>query len=92
MEKIPGESQERSGTDLTWVKSSFSYANGNCLEVASLPGGGTGVRDSKNPDGPASCGSPQASGPRSSTAPRRASSTGAAQCDLGQEFLQHEQR
>lgn len=50
--KIPGEGQERSGTDLTWVKSSFSFANGNCLEVASLPGGGTGVRDSKDTAGP----------------------------------------
>lgn len=52
MEKIPGEGQERSGADLTWVKSSFSFANGNCVEVASLPGGGTGVRDSKDTDGP----------------------------------------
>ena len=29
----------------------MSYANGNCLEVASLPDGEIGVRDSKDPDG-----------------------------------------
>jgi hypothetical protein len=34
------------------VKSSFSFANGNCVEVSSLPGAGVGVRDSKNPGGP----------------------------------------
>ena len=35
-----------------WVKSSLSFSNSNCVEVASLPGGGVGVRDSKDPDGP----------------------------------------
>jgi hypothetical protein len=35
-----------------WVKSSLSYANSNCVEVANLPDGQIGVRDSKNPDGP----------------------------------------
>ena len=37
--------------DITWIKSSLSYSNGNCVEVACLPDGGIGVRDSKNPDG-----------------------------------------
>jgi hypothetical protein len=37
--------------DITWIKSSPSYSNSNCVEVASLPDGGIGVRDSKNPDG-----------------------------------------
>jgi Domain of unknown function (DUF397) len=32
-----------------WVKASLSYANGNCVEVAELPGGDIGVRDSKSP-------------------------------------------
>jgi hypothetical protein len=35
-----------------WVKSSFSFANGNCVEVAELPGGSVGIRDSRDPDGP----------------------------------------
>lgn len=36
-----------------WFKSSYSETNGQCVEVAHLDGGVTGVRDSKNPDGPA---------------------------------------
>lgn len=35
-----------------WIKSSLSYANGNCVEVASLPGGEIGVRNSRNSAGP----------------------------------------
>jgi hypothetical protein len=35
-----------------WVKSSRSFSNGNCVEVAELPGGSVGVRHSKDPDGP----------------------------------------
>jgi hypothetical protein len=35
-----------------WVKSSHSFANGNCVEIATLPDGMIGIRDSKNPDGP----------------------------------------
>lgn len=35
----------------TWVKSSLSFANGNCLEVAALPGGDVGVRSSRDPEG-----------------------------------------
>ena len=37
---------------LSWIKSSFSFSNGNCVEVASLPDGGVGVRDSKDQSGP----------------------------------------
>lgn len=32
-----------------WEKSSFSLANGDCVEVAHLPGGAVALRDSKNP-------------------------------------------
>ena len=35
-----------------WVKSSLSFSNGNCVEVASLPGGEIGVRHSRDPGGP----------------------------------------
>jgi hypothetical protein len=35
-----------------WIKSSYSFSNGNCVEVAHLPGGHVGVRDSKDPQGP----------------------------------------
>jgi len=41
-----------SNPDLSWVKSSLSFANGNCVEVADLPSGGVGVRDSKDAEGP----------------------------------------
>jgi hypothetical protein len=34
-----------------WVKSSLSFSNGNCVEVASLPDGGVGVRNSRDSQG-----------------------------------------
>jgi hypothetical protein len=37
---------------MNWKKSSYSTAQGNCVEVATSPGG-TDVRDSKDPRGPA---------------------------------------
>jgi uncharacterized protein DUF397 len=40
---------EHSG--FNWVKSSLSFANGNCVEVASLPGGEIGVRNSRESEG-----------------------------------------
>ncbi|WP_406229334.1 DUF397 domain-containing protein [Nocardia sp. NBC_01009] len=36
-----------------WFKSSRSSAGNDCVEVAHLDGGLVGVRDSKNPTGPA---------------------------------------
>lgn len=39
----------RPGTEPSWVKSSDSFANGNCLEVAALPDGIVGVRNSRVP-------------------------------------------
>ena len=41
-----------SSAGLSWTKSSLSFSNSNCVEVASLPNGGVGVRDSKDPSGP----------------------------------------
>ena len=35
-----------------WFKSSLSFSNSNCVEVASLAGGEIGVRDSKDSEGP----------------------------------------
>ena len=35
-----------------WVKSSLSFSNGNCVQVARLANGQVCVRDSKNPGGP----------------------------------------
>ncbi len=43
---------ERPGPGSSWIKSSLSYANGNCVEVATLPGGEIGVRNSRDPGGP----------------------------------------
>ena len=37
--------------DVAWVKSSLCYSEGNCVEVAELPGGGVGVRNSRDPGG-----------------------------------------
>jgi len=37
--------------DSSWVKSSLSFSNSNCVEVADLPGGEVGVRDSKDAEG-----------------------------------------
>jgi hypothetical protein len=35
-----------------WVKSSLSFANGNCVEVAQFGSGEVGVRNSRHPDEP----------------------------------------
>jgi hypothetical protein len=35
-----------------WMKSSLSYSNGSCVEVAGLSGGHIGLRDSKDKEGP----------------------------------------
>jgi hypothetical protein len=51
---MPDGRSERPGPDsgfTSWTKSSLSFANGNCVEVANLPGGHVGVRDSKDAAG-----------------------------------------
>ncbi|WP_433716135.1 DUF397 domain-containing protein [Nocardia sp. CA-084685] len=40
-------------TGAKWYKSSRSSSTKDCVEVAHLDGGMVGVRDSKNPTGPA---------------------------------------
>jgi hypothetical protein len=37
---------------LSWTKSLLSHANNNCVEVADLPDGQVGMRDSKDIIGP----------------------------------------
>ncbi|MEU9834315.1 DUF397 domain-containing protein [Streptosporangium sp. NPDC048047] len=37
---------------MAWRKSRQSTVNGNCVEIARLPGRSVGVRDSKDPEGP----------------------------------------
>jgi hypothetical protein len=44
-------SPEAPGSGPRWVKSSYSFSNGNCVEVAGL-GRMVGLRDSKDPEGP----------------------------------------
>ncbi|PSK96074.1 uncharacterized protein DUF397 [Haloactinopolyspora alba] len=43
-EQVPGAA---------WRKSSYSGAQGNCVEVAHLPGGDVALRNSRDPQGPA---------------------------------------
>jgi Domain of unknown function (DUF397) len=44
--------QGTTGSDSYWIKSSLSFSNSNCVEVASLPDDEIGVRDSKDSAGP----------------------------------------
>jgi Domain of unknown function (DUF397) len=39
--------------NVDWRKSARSNSSGNCVQLAQLDGGQVGMRDSKNPDGPA---------------------------------------
>lgn len=39
--------------ELSWVRSSYSGANGDCVEVSALPDGSRLLRDSKRPHSPA---------------------------------------
>lgn len=46
--------------DAVWFKSSYSGSQGDCVEVAWLAGDVVGVRDSKDPTGPALIFTPEA--------------------------------
>jgi hypothetical protein len=48
----PNACHNQAHADLQWVKSSLSYAHGDCVEVASLPEGCIALRDSKDTEGP----------------------------------------
>jgi hypothetical protein len=53
MERLTlGIRRAKTGSGSVWVKSSLSFANGNCVEVASLADGSIGVRNSRHSDGP----------------------------------------
>ena len=47
----PGNRPARSDSGPYWIKSSLSFSNGNCVEVASLPQGEVGVRNSRDTAG-----------------------------------------
>ncbi|HEY6279081.1 MAG TPA: DUF397 domain-containing protein [Streptosporangiaceae bacterium] len=47
--RSPGDRSVR--PDSQWLKSSLSFSNSNCVEVANLPGGAVGVRHSKDSEG-----------------------------------------
>jgi len=42
----------RPGSGSSWVKSSLSFSNSNCVEVADLADGRIGVRHSEDAEGP----------------------------------------
>jgi hypothetical protein len=44
---------QASSLDVRWIKSRHSNAEGNCVEVAPLAGGGVALRNSRDPHGPA---------------------------------------
>ncbi len=46
-------------TGAVWRKASASTGDGNCVELASLPGGHVAIRHSKEPNGPAQVYTPQ---------------------------------
>lgn len=46
-----GNSAEKPDSGYDWVKSSLSFSNGNCVEVANLPHGEIGVRNSRDAQG-----------------------------------------
>jgi hypothetical protein len=48
----PGGHPGKPGSGPFWIKSSLSFSNSNCVEVASLPENAIGVRDSKDSEGP----------------------------------------
>ena len=47
-----GDNPGSLGADPRWIKSSLSFSNSNCVEVADLPGGAIGVRNSRDAKGP----------------------------------------
>lgn len=48
---LPDQGTIISSANSSWTKSSFSHANGNCVEVADLPDGQVGLRHSKDVGG-----------------------------------------
>lgn len=53
MNDLPGSRETvPSASASSWIKSSLSHANGNCVEVAHLPGDEVGMRHSKDIGGP----------------------------------------
>lgn len=53
MEKIYNGMPAADLQQVEWRKSHYSNSQGNCVELARLPGGGAAVRNSRFPEGPA---------------------------------------
>lgn len=53
MDHVPNGIPAAYLTGVRWEKSRWSNSQGNCVELAQLPGGQIAIRNSRDPNGPA---------------------------------------